>query len=137
MYVCSAQMDSPIANLVQEGTSLRPDMTIQHDELHEDPKLAIQQTMQVGTYVSYCMAIQFLYVAFVHRPEGDFTCLVLFSAVGLFVRVDAIGLGGCFLFCYWFLRLIFWCVCVGFVLIELRSAPPPQQCRSGLTNVHL
>ena len=41
------QMDSPIANLVQQGTSLRPDMTIQHDDLHEDPEQAIQQTMQV------------------------------------------------------------------------------------------
>lgn len=40
-------MDSPIANLVQQGTSLRPDMTIQHDDLHEDPEQAIQQTMQV------------------------------------------------------------------------------------------
>lgn len=39
-------MDSPIANLVQQGTSLRPDMTIQHDDLHEDPEQAILQTMQ-------------------------------------------------------------------------------------------
>eukprot|EP00903_Cladosiphon_okamuranus_P016162 g14915.t1 len=41
-----SEMDSPIANLVQQGTSLRPDMTIQHDDLHEDPEQAIQQTMQ-------------------------------------------------------------------------------------------
>lgn len=44
----SLKMDSPIANLVQQGTSLRPDMTIQHDDRHDDPEQAIQQTMQVS-----------------------------------------------------------------------------------------
>ncbi|CAM9737898.1 unnamed protein product [Ectocarpus fasciculatus] len=41
-----SEVDSPVANLVQQGTNLRPDMTIQHDDHHEDPELAIQQTMQ-------------------------------------------------------------------------------------------
>eukprot|EP00904_Undaria_pinnatifida_P012537 jgi/Undpi1/8413/HiC_scaffold_25.g10881.m1 len=41
-----SEMDSSMASLVQQGTSLTPDMTIQHDDLHEDPEIAIHQTLQ-------------------------------------------------------------------------------------------
>ncbi|CAM9247499.1 unnamed protein product [Phaeothamnion confervicola] len=40
-----SEVDSPIANLVQQGTNLRPDVTIQHDSTHPDPFLAVQQTV--------------------------------------------------------------------------------------------
>ena len=50
-------MNSPIANLVQQGTSLKPDITIQHDDSTEDPELAIHQTMEVRPIVPEMMRL--------------------------------------------------------------------------------
>ncbi|CAN0378240.1 unnamed protein product, partial [Discosporangium mesarthrocarpum] len=36
----------PIASLVQEGTTLRPDVTIQHDNENPNPEEAMLETMQ-------------------------------------------------------------------------------------------
>jgi biotin carboxylase len=40
-----SEMDSPIAGLVQQGTSLQPDLTIQHDAAHPDQEAALQLTL--------------------------------------------------------------------------------------------
>jgi hypothetical protein len=42
-----SEVDSPIANLVQQGTSLKPDVTIQHNNAHDDPEAALAETLQV------------------------------------------------------------------------------------------
>ena len=56
------QMDSPIANLVQQGTSLKPDITIQHDDRLDDPELAIHRTMQVWCDQSMMVVCCFFFV---------------------------------------------------------------------------
>jgi hypothetical protein len=55
-----SEVDSPIANLVQQGTNLRPDVTIQHNNAHDDPEAALAETLQVRNLDSKalrCVAI--------------------------------------------------------------------------------
>lgn len=41
-------MDSPIADMIQQGTSIKADATIQHDDGIEDSEVAVHQTFQAS-----------------------------------------------------------------------------------------
>ncbi len=45
LVIVLSEVDSPITNMVQQGSAVRPDFTIQHDSFHPDPNVALEDTL--------------------------------------------------------------------------------------------